>query len=533
MIGRIPEQAKPWLAGTVATGVLVILGLVAQYWLVSRLFVDDVVSIVQPVLLAMLALLLMRFGLILIHRYIGAHTASEVKQSLRQQLLDKLARLQPSLLTPELRGRLNYLLGEGVEVLDLYWGLFVPQFFIGLLGPLLVCGFIALIDPFSGMVLFMMIPLIPGILMMVFKRFANVSATYKQNLAQLTELFTQSLHGLPVLKLYQFSKSWGGQIENHGEKLRRSTMSLLKTNQLVILLVDLLFSLGTIIAASLLAITRFQSGAIDTASAAFIIIASIELIRPLSLMGAFFFAGALGREVQTDVQSILALEEIRLTKPHKFNDARVLDIKAASFHYPNQSWQLNNVNLTVFRGELVVIKGPSGSGKSTLFKLIQGQLTAQEGEIKAAEMGYLQQSPYIFNGSLADNCRMADRAASDTDIQQALSYCALSDWLMVPNALEREPGEGGKSISGGQAARIGLSRAFLSQYALLLIDEPTRQLDGKTEMQIIQALHVLKQNSGVVVVSHSQRLLQQADRVIDIEHWRPVTSKANKQEVMA
>ncbi len=351
MIGAIPKSAKSWLLGTVTSGIFIIITLVAQYWLVSQMFSPDFLQQAHWVVVAMIALLLGRFVTIIWHRSLGAGTSAEVKLTIRAQLLEKLAKLRPSLLTPELRGKLNYLLGEGVEVLDLYWGLFVPQFFIGLLGPLLVCVFIAFIDPFSGLVLLLMIPVIPAILMLVFKRFASVSATYKHNLALLTELFTQSLHGLPVLKLYQHSQVWGGTIERHGAKLRRSTMSLLKTNQLVILLVDLLFSLGTIIAASLLAITRYQSGLIEASTAAFIILASVELIRPLSLMGAFFFAGALGREVQNDVKTILLMPENTPIQAIDSGSKVVLDVQSLCFGYDNQTPLFEQLNLRVNKGE--------------------------------------------------------------------------------------------------------------------------------------------------------------------------------------
>ncbi|WP_243975562.1 ABC transporter ATP-binding protein/permease [Vibrio natriegens] len=529
MIGKIPQSAKPWLLGSVSSGVLVILGLVGQYWLVSRVFSDNFEPIVLQVLLASVALLALRFGVIIFHRYLGAKTAQQVKQSIRKQLLDKLAALKPAQMTPELRGKLNYLLGEGVEVLDLYWGLFVPQFFIGLLGPLLVCLFIAFIDPFSGFILLLMIPLIPAILMLVFKRFASVSATYKHNLALLTELFTQSLHGLPVLKLYQYSKIWGAEIEQHGEALRRSTMSLLKTNQLVILMVDLLFSLGTIVAASLLAITRYQLGILDAASAAFIILASVELIRPLSLMGAFFFAGALGREVQADVQHILSLDENESHHLTQQNHAVVLDVRGLAYGYPQQEKLLQGVDLTVYKGELVVLQGPSGCGKSTLFKLIRGQLMPDAGVITHQPIGYLQQMPYVFHQTLEDNCRMAASSATQGEVRDALKQSALDEWLEHSDTLSLYPGEGGKHISGGQAARLGLSRAFLSDHALMLIDEPTRQLDEVTEQKVIDALHQLKQQAGVLVISHSPRLIAQADRVVDVSRWRDVTKVTSSE----
>ncbi|MEF2482852.1 ATP-binding cassette domain-containing protein [Vibrio mimicus] len=519
MIGRIPPSAKPWLIGSVISGVVVIVALVGQYWLVSRVLSADFSAMGIAVIVVLILLVGVRFALIVLHRYISAHTAAAVKQTLRHQLLNKLAQIQPQQLTPEVRGRVSYLLGEGIEVLDLYFGLFVPQFFIGLIGPLVVCVIIAMIDPLIGGILMLMIPLIPAILMVVFRRFARVSATYKQNLAILTELFTQSLHALPLLKLYRYSMIWGKEIEQHGMQLRHSTMALLKTNQLVILLVDLLFSLGTIVAASLLAVYRYQAEVIDAAAAGFIILASIELIRPLSLMGAFFFAGALGREVQAEVQSVMVLpeNETRLFTSNAQNV--VLSIDKLNFHYPQQAWLFRDLSITLRRGELVVLKGASGSGKSTLFKLIQGQLNAQSGVISSGRIGYLQQTPYIFDDTLDANCRIVNPQVSLSQIEQAMQQMALHHWLDGQH-LDQQTGERGQRISGGQAARLGLCRALLSEASLLLIDEPTRQLDAVTEQAVIKALHQLKEQCGILVISHSPKVIAQADRVVDLSQWQ-------------
>ncbi len=516
MIGPIPKSARPWLLVTVITGILVILALVAQYLLVVQVL-NDTVSL--AVLLGAILLLLLRYGTIVLHRICGCKTAAHVKQQYRELLLNKLSCLSLSELTPVRRGKINWLLAEGIEVLDLYWGLFVPQFFIGLLGPLSVCVFIIFIDPVIGVSLALLVPLIPMILMLVFKRFASVSATYKDNLANLTEMFTQSLHGLPVLKLYRFSKRWGEQIAAHSQDLRLSTMSLLKVNQLVILLVDLLFSLGTIVLASSLAVSRYQQGAIDVAEMAFVIVVSIELIRPLSLMGAFFFAGALGREVQADIKAFRALPEIANVKVDE-EQAEALTMTNLSFAYDAEKAIFKQFNLSVNQGELVVVTGQSGSGKSTLFKLIMGQLDPSQGEIiKSHEkMCYVQQSPYLFNDSLLANLTIG--VASHKRSQMTLkSLAPLLASLGLQDLAARELtslGEEGNKLSGGQMARVALARALLSEHKLYLIDEPTRQLDKENEQLVIDALHRLKEKAGVLVISHSDAVIKQADRVIEI-----------------
>jgi ATP-binding cassette subfamily C protein CydD len=246
-------------------------------------------------------------------------------------------------------------------------------------------------------------------------------------------------------------------------------------------------------------------------------------------MGAFFFAGALGREVQADVQHILSLDENESHHLTQQNHAVVLDVRGLTYGYPQQEKLFQGVDLSVYKGQLVVLQGPSGCGKSTLFKLIRGQLMPDAGVITHQPIGYLQQMPYVFHQTLEDKCRMAASSATQDEVRDALKQSALDEWLEHSDTLSLHPGEGGKHISGGQAARLGLSRAFLSDHALMLIDEPTRQLDEVTEQKVIDALHQLKQQAGVLVISHSPRLIAQADRVVDVSRWRDVTKVTSSE----
>lgn len=514
MIGPVPASGRKWLLGTVLSGMVVIAGLVAQYWLLTQLLTDDITA---GLILGFTVLLMVRFGSVVLHRITGAKTAARIKQEYRQQLLGKLERLEPAELTPERRGKLTWLLGEGVEILDLYWGLFVPQFFIGLLGPLMVCGLIALIDPFIGGILALLIPLIPMILMLVFRRFASVSGMYKENLASLTEMFIQSLHGLPVLKLYRYSVIWGKQVEQQGEKLRKATMGLLVTNQLVIFLVDLLFSLGTIVVASVIALLRYQEGGINLAETGFIILASIELIRPLSLMGAFFFAGALGREVQSDIKATMALPDRSVPQVEPLAESE-LSIENLSFGYTIGLPLFREFSLQAKKGELVVITGPSGGGKSTLFKLISGKLLPDAGRItlRSNKLGYVQQYPYLFNLSLEDNIRQVRPDISPDHCGEIFSRLGLAQ-LTEHRYGKQEIGEKGHTLSGGQGTRVGLARAFVSELDLYLIDEPTRELDKASEQEIITALIQLKQTAAVVIISHADAVIQAADKVVRLQ----------------
>lgn len=194
---------------------------------------------------------------------------------------------------------------------------------------------------------------------------------------------------------------------------------------------------------------------------------------------------------------------------------------------------LTDVDLEVPAGQRLAVVGPSGAGKSTLLALLAGDLLPTSGtvsingtrssvatadEVRGAS-ALVTQSTWLFTGTIADNLRLADPDATPERMWWALEAANLADEVRaMPQGLETAVGERGMSLSGGQAQRLSLARAFLADRPLLLLDEPTSQVDLASEAQIVEAIERLAEGRTVVTVSHRAGALTACDRVVTVEN---------------
>ena len=196
---------------------------------------------------------------------------------------------------------------------------------------------------------------------------------------------------------------------------------------------------------------------------------------------------------------------------------------------------LDDVSLAVPRRGIVGIAGRSGSGKSTLLKLFMRFWRAQQGAVtvsgrsveavNTADLrrmeGFVTQETHLFHDSIRNNLRIAKLDAGDEEIVAACKKASVHDFIMtLPQGYDTPVGELGDTLSGGERQRLGLARAFLHDAPLLLLDEPTANLDSLNEAVILRALDAERRGRAVVLVSHRQSTLGIADTVFTMENGR-------------
>ncbi|WP_175415753.1 ATP-binding cassette domain-containing protein [Acidipropionibacterium jensenii] len=192
---------------------------------------------------------------------------------------------------------------------------------------------------------------------------------------------------------------------------------------------------------------------------------------------------------------------------------------------------LTGVSIRVDPGETVALVGPSGIGKSTLSALVQGHLTPTAGTVWVdgmdtrttdprelrSRLAVVEQRPFLFLGTIADNLRMAAPKASEADLWAALGVAGLAEEVgAMPLGLQTPVGERGRTLSGGQAQRLAIARVALRDAPILILDEPTSEVDLAAEAQILAALRRLAEGRTVLLIAHRPQAILSADRVINL-----------------
>jgi ABC-type multidrug transport system fused ATPase/permease subunit len=472
----------------------------------------------------------------------------------RDVLLDQVFRLGVAFRTQERSGRFVSTATDGVERAASYEATFrfpiiasmtVPVIALVALGAAVdwvVAGWLALALP--------AIPLLVG----GFQRaFRGVSVQYRTTARRFAAQFLDAIQGLPTATAFNRAGAKGAELARGAEQLRRMVMSLLARNQLVLLVIDSSFSLAMVTAAAGLAMARLRDGAITPGQAVAVVLVSTVLLEPLDRVGQFFYVGMGGRAAVREIDTVLAQRAVAADAPGVRAPAttslRTADAPGAtpapeavaldhvSFAYPGGRPVLDDVSFSVPRGGRVALIGPSGSGKSTVAALIQAHLRPGSGQVRVgghdattvpvdwvrAQTAVVAQSTYLFTGTLADNLRLAAPDADDERLWDALAQANLADDVRsFPDRLATRVGERGLSLSGGQAQRLAVARALLKDAPVLLLDEPTSQVDAASETALVQALDRAGEGRTVVLVAHRLSTVRGADEVLVLAEGRIV-----------
>jgi ABC-type multidrug transport system fused ATPase/permease subunit len=207
-------------------------------------------------------------------------------------------------------------------------------------------------------------------------------------------------------------------------------------------------------------------------------------------------------------------------------------MEGISYAWPGRERVLESVDLELRPGETVALVGPSGGGKSTLASLFLRLAEPDAGRIACGgvdlaevdprdwrhRIAWVPQRPTIFAASLGDNLRLFNPRASDQRLAEAIGVAVLGDLVAgLPDGLETMVGEGGRRLSAGQAQRIALARALLSEAPLLVLDEPTAHLDHQTETELSEAISEAARDRTALIISHREEPIARADRTLVLD----------------
>lgn len=223
-----------------------------------------------------------------------------------------------------------------------------------------------------------------------------------------------------------------------------------------------------------------------------------------------------------------------------------ISFENVSFDYGNGVPVLNNINLTVEKGESLALVGPSGGGKTTLCQLIPRFYDVTDGSVKVdgidvrnitqaslrREIGVIEQEVFMFAGTIRENIRYGRPDATDEEIVEAAVRAQVHNEIMeMPNGYDSYIGERGVMLSGGQKQRISIARVFLKNPKILILDEATSALDTVTEQKIQDSLNELSQGRTTIIVAHRLSTIKNADCIAVVDGEK-ITEMGSHRELI-
>jgi thiol reductant ABC exporter CydD subunit len=539
------RATRSFLVALVVLGGVTALLIIAQAWLLADVIAaalgtrTGVAGLTLP-LAALLGVVLGR-AVVAWGRELLAHRASaRAKAQLRAALLEHLGGLGPKHLREQRAGELAVLATRGIDALDGYFSLYLPQLFLAVIVPVAVLVVVGAEDWISALVIAGTLPLIPVFMALVGAATRDRMALQTRTLQQLSGHFLDVVGGLGTLKVFGRAKA---QIQTIGEvtdRYRRATISTLRVTFMSSLILELVATMSVALVAVEIGL-RLMGGHLGLRTALIVLVLAPEAYLPLRLLGANYHASAEGMSAARQVFDVL--EAPLPTRGHRTqtpDPALVgLTVEDLRVQYPGRREPaVDGISLVLEPQEILAVTGPSGCGKSTLLAVLLGFVTPQGGSVRIGEseladldpdawrqrVSWMPQRPHLFATSIAENIALGRPDTTTAEIWEAVQAVGLYDVVAKqPYGLDTVLGDRGAGLSVGERQRVALARAFLRDPPLLLLDEPTANLDGATEHEVLAALQRLMRGRSVVLVAHRPALVELADRVVEFDR-PPVTA---------
>lgn len=454
---------------------------------------------------------------------------------IRDKVFGALRRLCPAKLEGKDKGDLISVITSDIELLEVFYAHTISPIAIAALFSVIMVGFIGGVHPLLGAVAAAAYAVV-GIAVPLFisKMSGEDGARFRSKSGELSSFVLCSLRGLNETIQYGQGERRFQQMQRHTaglaadeERMKRVTGRNIAITGSIILLFDL-----TMLLLSALLCQQGVIGFEGVVIATLALMSSFGPVVALANLGSTLQSTfAAGNRVLDILEESPVVEDVTGQPETIFTGAKAENV---TFAYGDETI-LQNVSVDVPKGSVIGINGRSGSGKSTLLKLMMRFWRVQQGaislsgrnvdDINTADLrsmeAFVTQDTHLFHSSIAENLRIAKPDATQAEIEAACRKASVHDFITrLPQGYDTPVAELGDSLSGGERQRIGLARAFLHDAPLLLLDEPTSNLDSLNEAVILRSLREERADKTVVLVSHRKSTMGIADKVYSVEHGR-------------
>lgn len=524
-----PKKAQQLLKLSVFLGVINASLMITQmaliaFFLKHLMLLNSPFEKFQTELVVLLLSFILRGVVIFIRDKVGFAAGSIIKQSIREQLLDKLSKIGAVAISSKAVGSWVVLLLEQVENLHNFYARYLPQKKLSAYVPLLILLVVFPLNWAAGLVLLISLPLLPLFMVLVGKKSAVASQQNIEVLSRLSGAFLDKIKGLETIKLFGQARRQTIEIAKNSEEFRQSTMDVLK----IAFLSSAVLEFFTAISIAVLAVYfgfvylgELHFGGYGAGVSLFVgffcLMLAPEFYQPLRELGAYYHDQSAALASADSLEKFLNQEIVMLDKDLQNNcDFNDFTIQATDCVILSPFGQeiTKNLNFTIKKGDKIALVGKSGSGKTSIVNLLlgfapyKGSITINGIELRdlnlqkwREQLVWVGQNPKLLNATILDNLRLAKTEATKEEVWQVLEMSNAKEF--VENlGLDYKIADGNLGISGGQAQRLAIARALLSEYQFMLLDEPTASLDKVSQAIIINNLQKITQHKTLLMITH-------------------------------
>ncbi|HAA9660527.1 TPA_asm: ABC transporter ATP-binding protein [Listeria monocytogenes] len=460
-----------------------------------------------------------------LEQYLNHDIAFRLLAIIRERIFSTLRKLGPARLSGKKSGDLITAITSDVEALEVFFAHTISPVFIALGTTIATVGFLGMYDTGLALILLLGQILVGVVLPMIsYKRNKKIGTAYQTEFVGLNQAVMENIASLQDIFQFKLGEARLANLTDRGEKLNKQYQKRLRQgSELQILGEWVLIGTATLI----LVLGSFWQLPLETIL--------IGTVLSLSSFGSVLALNALGMALLTTFASgkrLYALTEekpvVTFNGPLELTDFESAELNKVCFSHDGKKAILNELSLDLPKGKWLGIGGESGSGKSTLVKLLM-RYWDPDGEVnlnnqplpKITESslhqleGVMEQSTFLFEDTIGNNIRLGKKAATLDEVKEAARKAAIDKWIeTLPEGYETKIGGQARNLSDGERQRIGLARLFLHDAPLLLLDEPTSNLDYINEQAILNTLRSEIQDKTVLVISHRKTTLDLAE-----EQW--------------
>ncbi|EKZ0970504.1 ABC transporter ATP-binding protein [Listeria monocytogenes] len=511
------------LLGIISNLSVILISLIGAYGILA-------VILVQPLnpykwLFVMVSCGVLRGVARYLEQYLNHDIAFRLLAIIRERIFSTLRKLGPARLSGKKSGDLITAITSDVEALEVFFAHTISPVFIALGTTIVTVGFLGMYDTGLALILLLGQILVGVVLPMIsYKRNKKIGTAYQTEFVGLNQAVMENIASLQDIFQFKLGEARLANLTDRGEKLNKQYQKRLRQgSELQILGEWVLIGTATLI----LVLGSFWQLPLETIL--------IGTVLSLSSFGSVLALNALGTALLTTFASGKRLYALTEEKPVvtfngqlELTDFESAELNKVCFSHDGKQAILSGLSLDLPKGKWLGIGGESGSGKSTLVKLLMrywdpdGEVNLNnrplpkitESSIHQIE-GVMEQSTFLFEDTIGDNIRLGKKAATLDEVKEAARKAAIDKWIeTLPEGYDTKIGGQARNLSDGERQRIGLARLFLHDAPLLLLDEPTSNLDYINEQAILNTLRSEIQDKTVLVISHRKTTLDLAE-----EQW--------------